>query len=64
MKKIVHITINSKINSFGTKTIIFMTKEGDTYIASREEGSHHELENGKKVYDAEPWENEDCTLRG
>jgi|DEB0MinimDraft_6_1074348.scaffolds.fasta_scaffold99055_2 hypothetical protein len=61
--KTIELYINKKVDSFGTKTVIFMAKEGGIYIASRDEGSHHELEIGEKVHDAGKWDNPDCTLK-
>ena len=60
--KTIKAIINSKTDSFGNKTLIFMAKSGGVYIVSRDEGSHHELESGKEVYDAQEFDNSDCTL--
>lgn len=60
--KTVKIIINSKTDSFGTKTVIFLAKEGGCFIVSRDEGSHSEIEAKKEVCDAQEWDNADCTL--
>jgi hypothetical protein len=60
--KTIQLYINKKVDSFGTITVIFIAKEGGVFIVSRDEGSHHELEIGKKVH-AGKWDNPDCTLK-
>lgn len=60
--KTIQIIVNKKTDNFGTKTIIFIGREGGTFIVSRDEGSHSEIEVGQKVYDAQKFESEDCTL--
>lgn len=58
----IKIILNSKTDSFGTKTIIFIAKEGGTFFVTRDEGLHSEIEIGKIVVDAVKHESGDCTL--
>lgn len=45
--------MNSKTDSFGTKTVVFLGDNHKYYIISAEEGSHSDLECGKEVYSAQ-----------
>lgn len=62
MQKQIKILINSKTDSFGTKTIIFVAEDGKLYIDSRDEGSHSEIEIGSVTYSAQPHNSNNCTL--
>lgn len=47
--KTIKIILNSKTDSFGTKTIAFIAEDGKIFKAYADEGSHYELEVGNKV---------------
>jgi hypothetical protein len=61
--KTIKIIFSSKVDSFGTKTIVFLAKEGNIYIASRDEGNWSDLDLGKKVYPDREVTDGNCTLR-
>ena len=47
--KTIEFIISSTSDSFGTKKIIFIAKEGGLFQAYADEGSHSDLKVGKKV---------------
>lgn len=60
--KTIKTILNSKTDSFGTKTLVFIAKEGGIFKVYRDEGSHSEISIGKKVYDASEITDGNCTL--
>lgn len=60
--KTIKIVLNSKVDSFGTKTVVFMAKEGGIFAITRDEGSHSDMELGKEVVPDYEIKDGNCTL--
>lgn len=59
-KQTIEIILSTKVDSFGTKSLIFMNSNG-LFFVTRDEGEHFEIAIGQEVY-ASPWESRNVTL--
>lgn len=48
MKNVYPIIIKTEVDSFGTKSVLFLTEEGSVEVLYAEEGQHHILDNQLK----------------